>query len=455
MTMFRVPPGDPEVLRRLARRLGTEAGEVGANRTAAVRAAAGQVEPALPAARVRDFAVARKELTDTTQAVGVGLAGVAAAVTTWAEALEEAQHEVRAAETAHEDAEMTLRQARATGEPDLADQQVSAMNRQVTRAETAQSELRRAREIVCARLAEQAESWVPGGASLSGVQAWQAATAQLSPATVSFDTEELRRLYQQADPDLVTGGQSVKKLITAGSKGYQVSQVLMYLATPRLALRAETKYLKALADYRRFKGSAPDLSKAYRYSTYLLAERRVLDAYRKTSDLPIEVLRARKEFALLRGVQGDQRALEGLSKLHPSLSPVDIKGPPGKLDRVLGPARAVSPAAAKILGPVSVGLGAFEVYGAVTDDKAPADDRIARGVEGGATVIGGLATSAVAFGVVSVAAAPVVVGVAAAAGVVAAGAWAYQNREAIGHAAQKVGGAVAGGAKKVWKGLFG
>jgi hypothetical protein len=57
--------------------------------------------------------------------------------------------------------------------------------------------------------------------------------------------------------------------------------------------------------------------------------------------------------------------------------------------------------------------------------------------------------------VLSAAVAPVAVGVIAVAGVVAVGAWAYENRHEIAHAAERAGGTVVGGAKRLWHGLFG
>lgn len=465
MSDFRVPPGDPEGLRSVVARLSRLGETVGETRSSALRSAGQDAAAGLPAARVAAFAGAQSDASRATGAIGVSLVAVGGALAAYADALQTAQQVVRSAATRYEDAQDLWRQARRTGEPELTERYREDMDRQARRAGTAQADLATARRRAAAALAEETEVWAPGAGSLAPVDAWQRATAAMLPPGASIDPGRLREIFSDPDANLVR--ETATNTIKGAAKAYALYGVVNYVRSPALSARAEARLLAARDLYQSIKGGAPDLADPKTYKAYLKAERLMLKAY--ASDNPADVLRARQHFKLVRGLRGDAIALRDVALRYPHLSPTQIKGPPGRFDRVLGPVRAAGPVVGRVMGPVSVLTGGYDVYTAVTDSTLDADDRAARALGGTASIVAGAVTTLVVVG--AIAATPVTAAVIAVAGVVAVGAWVYENREAIadgarrlgsaiadsavGDAAKKVGGAVADGATKVWKGLFG
>ncbi|GLY31547.1 hypothetical protein [Kineosporia sp. NBRC 101731] len=239
-----------------------------------------------------------------------------------------------------------------------------------------------------------------------------------------------------------------------------------YGLAPSSAAPERAKYLENLRKYQALKGAAPDLSDPKVLKQYNKLEKDALKLYKKGAGLPLDVRQAQLDakraqllYKSLRKLKGDGPAMKELLKRYPALSEADVLGKVGRLDKLTRPLRTVSPVLAKVLGPVAVVSGGADIYSAITDTESATDNRVARGIGGGASIISGGAATLLAFGLVSGPAMPVVV---VGAGLVAAGAWAYENREAIGHAlssgADAVGdaaGKVGDGAKKLWKGMFG
>ncbi|MBT0768681.1 WXG100 family type VII secretion target [Kineosporia sp. J2-2] len=239
-----------------------------------------------------------------------------------------------------------------------------------------------------------------------------------------------------------------------------------YGLAPSSAVPERAQYLQALSKYQALKGASPDLSDPKVLKQYTKLEKDALKLYKKGAGLPLDVRqsqldakRAQLLYKSLRKLKGDGPAMKELLKTFPKLSEADVLGKVGKLDKLTKPFRKVTPVMAKVAGPVAVVSGGADIYSAITDTESATDDRVARGIGGGASIISGGAATALAFGLASGPALPVVV---VGAGLVAAGAWAYENREAIGHAlstgADAVGDAavvVGDSAKKLWKGMFG
>jgi hypothetical protein len=460
VSTFKVPPGDSDALRRVVSTVSGLTRTVGETRADRLRALAGQAEGALPTARVAAFAGARADASQATGAVGLSLVTVGDALADWAEALETAQETIRDAGRRHSDAEVQWRRARSLGDQELQHEHHQDMLRETTTADRAQGALDDARRRAVTALRGEVDLWVPDTSSLSPVKAWERAAVGALPAGLTLPAETLWDAYRNPDVTLAQG--VVTHAVKGATKGYQVYNVLNYLRAPALTAKSEKKYLEARNIYQALKGAAPDLGNPAVYKTYLAAERDVLKAFVSTS--PAEVRQAQWLYKQSRGLLGDARALERLQTLNPALSTAEIVGTAGRFERLARPLRALSPLAAKVLGPVGVVTGGLDVYTAVTDDSMATDDRVARGVGGAATVVGAGATTLMAFGLIATG--PVGLTVVAVAGVIAVGAWVYENREAIADGAKKVGGAIADGAKavggavadgatKIWKGLFG
>lgn len=453
MTAFTVPPGNPEGLRSVVNRVSQLSSTIGETRNDKIRSAGETAAGALPTARVAAFAAARGDAEKATSAVGLSLVSVGGALASYADALESAQKAVRDASSRHQEAETQWRRARNAGDTELAEEHQRDMNREETAAENARADLVTARNQATSALGAELDVWVPGGGALTPVQAWQQATTGMLPAGTTIDPQQLVDLYN--NPDVTLAKDTASSLVKAATKGYALYGLVNYVRSPALSQRAEAKLLKTRDLYQALKGAAPDLSDPKAYKAYMKAERAMLKAY--TSSNPADVMRAQRHFKLLRGLQGEANALASVARSHPSLTPAQIRGVPGRFDNLMRPVRAVGPVAARIMGPVSVLTGGLDIYSAVTDSTLETDDRVARFVGGSASVVGGVATTLVAFGLV---ANPVGLAVVAGAGVIAAGAYIYENREAIVDGAKRLGSAIAespvgDAAKKVWKGLFG
>ncbi|SFJ62633.1 hypothetical protein [Cellulomonas sp. KH9] len=444
MSDFRVPAGDPDGLRSVVTRLSRLSETVGETRSSRLRSAGQDAAAGLPAARVAAFAGARSDASKATGAIGLSLVAVGGALVDYADALQTAQQAVRDAAARYDDAQELWRQARRMGEPELTERYRQDMDRQARRAGTAQADLATARQRTAAALNDETEVWAPGAGSLAPVEAWQRATAAMLPPTASIDPQKLKELF--SNPDVTLARETATNAVKGAAKSYALYGIVNYARSPALSARAEAKLLKARDLYQSLKGGAPDLDDPATYRKYIKAERAMLKAY--MSDNPADVMRAQRHFRMLRGMQGEARALANVARAHPALTPAQIRGTAGRFDKLMRPVRAAGPVVARVMGPVSVAVGGYDIYTAATDSGMATDDRWARGVGGAASVAGGVATTLVAVGLVSN---PVGLAVVAVAGVVAVGAWAYENREAIAAGAGKI----AAGAKKVWKGLFG
>ncbi|WP_337059731.1 hypothetical protein [Kineococcus sp. G2] len=467
MSTFPVPPGDPAGLRDAAGRLSGLSGTLGEARGSCLRTLGQQTETALPTARVAAFAGARGQATTATSAVGASLVAVAGALADYADALEATQRAVRDANARHDDARARGRAAETAGDLAAAQTCRAEMSRQAAAVDTAGHGLSAARQRVVSALGHEVGAWVPDTGSLTPVRAWQQAAAGLLPPGSSLDAGTLLDAYHH--PDAVLAKDVVSRAVKLASKGYQLYDVLGHSRVWLLAQLAERRLVQALGVYQELKGSSPDLDDPATWERYLAAEREALRRWSAGGAGSKDAQRAQQLWKMLRGFQGDELALANVLRRFPSVPPADVVRF-GFLDRLAPAVQAAKPVAARVVGPVSVVTGAVDLHTALTDDAMASDDRVARGVGGGAAVVGGVATTALALGIAT---GPVGVGVVAVAGVVAVGAWAYENREEIADgarrlggaisdgagevadAAEEVAGAVGDGARQVWKGLFG
>ncbi|NAZ83920.1 hypothetical protein GTR02_19085 [Kineococcus sp. R8] len=449
MSTFGVPPGDPAGLRSVVDRLSQLSGTLGETRGSRLRTLAEQAEGALPAARVAAFAGARGQATTATSALGSSLVAIGGALADYADALETSQHEIRGASERYDAAQARCRTADTAGDVAGAETARLQMSQETATVSTLGSGLSQARQRAATALRAEVDAWVPDAGALSPVQAWEQAATGLLPPGAGLDAETLRDAY--ANPDVELARKALGEAKTLALKGYQLTTVLGYARSGVLAQRAEQRLLTAVSAYQALKGAAPDLADPAQYRAYLAAEREALAAWSASRAAPTDLSRAQTLYKLMRGYQGEAGALATAARQYPSVA-ADAIRTTGRLDGLMRPVRAAAPVLAKVMGPVSVLLGGYDMYTAVTDDEMATDDRVARFTGGAASVVGGVATTALAFGLMT---GPVGVGVVAAAGVVAVGCWVYENREAIAEGAGRAASAVGNAAKSVWKGLFG
>lgn len=454
MSTFTVPAGDPDALRRSVSTVATLSTTVGDTRHTRLTTLGGQAANALPAARVAEFAAAGTDAAAGLSGIGLSLVTVGGALADWAAALESAQDTIRSEAGKHAHAQTAWRQARSMGEAELQEQHHDDMVAATRAADRARGALDEVRRRVVAVLTGEIDLWAPGASSLGPVEAWRRAAVGNAPTGVALDPGQLVDAYQ--NPDVQLAKDVVSKTVKAGTKAYALYGVLKFQRAPALALKAEQNYLKARDVYQGINSLAnptdPALAKAFGKAEVKLGAA-VVD------NVDPELRRARWIYSQSRGFVGEAAALQRAAAFAPDASAAQIVGKLGRFDAVMRPVRAVMPFASKVLGPLGVVSGGYDVYTALTDETLATDDAVARGVGGGAAMVGGAVMTAMAFGLMVT---PVGAAVVAVAGVVAVGCWVYENREAIAEGATKaaewVGDTakdVADGAKKVWEGLFG
>ncbi|ROS23935.1 hypothetical protein [Cellulomonas sp. PhB150] len=459
MSTFTVPTGDPGALRSAASTVATLATTIGETRGNRLTTLGGQAAGALPAARVAAFSAARSDAAKAAGSVGLSLVTVRGALADWAEALETAQDSIRGAQSRHAHAETLWRRARATGDTDLVDAYHDDMVAETRTAERAHDALDAARRTVASTLHGEIDTWVPNAGSLTPMKAWQRAAVTNSPSGVNLAADDLLDAYRNPDTQLAKN--VVTHAVKAGTKAWSLYGTLKFVRAPGLALKAEKEFMDARGAYQAITNGPFNVLDPQSLKAYQAAER----ALGKTigSSLPADVRQAQWIYKQSRGFIGEAAALQRASAFAPEASAAQIVGKLGRFESAMRPVRAAMPFASKVLGPLGVVAGGYDMYTAVTDSSMATDDRVARGLGGVATATGGVLMTAMAFGAMVT---PVGAAIVAVAGVVAVGCWVYENREAIADGAKKaagwvgdrakdVGGAVADGAKKVWKGLFG
>lgn len=304
-----------------------------------------------------------------------------------------------------------------------------------------------------------------GSASLHDVQS---RPQQLSRTLVRNAADQRKTSSADVPPP---GGERYSSLLTAGrlaagslsslwklySKGGYLARLA---ANGKLSRAAEARFLKLRAEYQALKGSHPDLSDPKVLNRYMALEKDMLKAYR--GDIPGDVRAAQSDFKAPKSILGNERAAAQIAA-RTGLDASKVIPEAGRFGRMLAPLGKFGPLAGKVLGPLAVISGGYDLYKAFTGD-GPLDDRIAQGVGGAAGVVGGGLMTAAAFGLVTLG--PVGLAVVAGAGLVAAGAWVYENRKAIGHAIStgahwvghqlsNVGHTVSNVGHTVWHAVFG
>lgn len=453
MSTFSAPSGDPQGIRDGASELTRLAELFGGTRLDTLFTSSRTALAALPTRRVADFEGLQQDSATALEESGQVFSDVASALADYADALETAQDDIGTASSGYARARELLTLSQRTGETEMEAQAREDMRRHRTNAERAQTDFDTAEATARTTLTGLATTWSPDGASTSAVDSWADATAAILPSQVGLSPEEIRAMLNgETDPQvLVDAGKNVQKALANGWYAWQAVSVGRDNA-------AYKRIVEALRVSRGQGGSARSALKAQRRAQGLAGAHR----YYK------QMTRLQLDRTALRNAQGRYPRAGGSSFRYSEIrSGVPRNGTPptglrGALARA-GQSRFMTAARAggRLLAPLGVFTGAADIYGAIRGGEGMSTtDRVVQGVGGvGGLAAGGLATYALVAGA---ALGPVGLGIIAVGGAVAAGAWLYQNREAVADA----GRAVVDGAKKafdgakdigkkVWNGLFG
>ncbi|QFG68897.1 hypothetical protein [Ornithinimicrobium pratense] len=454
MSVFARPQGNPGGIRDGASRLTGLAERVGGGRLDTLFSAAGSAEAALPTRRVADFQGLYHDGAAAMEEAAQVFADVAGALADYADALETAQSAVDTASDGYAEAQRLLTLARNTGETQAESQARTDMSRHRSNADSAQLTFEEAQSRARSNLSGLATTWSPDGASTSAVDAWAASTAAILPQQVRLDREQIEAIVRgETSPQvLLDTGKNVQKALINGWYSWQAVTIGRESA-------AYQRTVQAIIDSRGQGRGA---------RSHLIAARREQG-----------LAGSHRYYKNMRRLQADRTALGHAQRRYPRAGgshhrygeirdgvPRNSAARPGALTRFSN-SRVMSGARAggRLLAPLGAVTGGYDVYRAVRGgDGMSATDRLVVGAGGfGGAAAGSVATYALLAGA---ALGPVGLGVIAVGGAVAAGAWIYENREAIGEAAARawdfgkdVGSRAVDGVKnvgkKVWKGLFG
>lgn len=454
MSVFTRPSGDPGGVRAGASTLTRLAAQVGGTRLDVLLTAGGEAEAALPTRRVPDFQGLRQDGATALEEAAQVFSDVAAALADYADALETAQSRIDTANTGYGQAQDLLRLARSTGETQMESQALSDLARHRGNGHDAQETFAQAESRARSALAGLATTWSPEGASTSAVDAWAASTAAIIPQEVGLDPEQVRAVARgdTAPEVLVDAGNNVRKALTNGWYAWTAIAIARDTA-------AYNRIAAAILESRGQGRSARSALMAQRRSTGLAGAHRYYSSMRRLQADRAALGNAQSRYPRAGGSRhryGEIR--DGVAR--------NSAARPGALTR-LGNSRVMSGvrAGTRLLAPLGAVTGGYDVYRAVRGgDGMSATDRLVVGAGGfGGAAAGTVATYALLTGA---ALGPVGLGVVAVGGAIAAGAWIYENREAIGDAAARawdfgkdVGSRAVDGVKnvgkKVWRGLFG
>lgn len=446
MSVFSRPAGDPAGIRTGASTLTRLAERVGVTRLDTLFTAGAQAEAALPTRRVSDFSGLRQDGATALEESGQVFADVASALADYADALETAQSAVSTASSGYQEAERLWRAARNMGEVEAETQAREDMNRHRSNASDAQDDFDLAKSRARTTLTGLATTWSPEGASTSAVDAWALSTQAIVPQEVGLDQEQIKA-WVRGETDaqvLLDAGNKVKKALANGWYAWTAISVGRDTA-------AYNRIATAIRESRGQGGSARAALKAQRRAVGLAG--------------------ANRYYGSMRRLQADRTALANAQARYPrshsthfryneirSGAPRNGSGPTGFRGAMtrFGNSRIMTAArtGGRLLAPLGAVTGAMDIYRAIRGgDGMSTTDRVVTGIGGaGGLAAGGLATYALVAGA---ALGPVGLGIIAVGGAVAAGAWLYQNREAVVHTAKKAWDGAKNVGKKVWKGLFG
>lgn len=444
-----VPSGSPSSLTARANTLTTMAGTV-ATRMDTLTTRRDAAIAALPTRRVAAFSRASGDARTALEGGALGITAVARHMRTYADSLDGTQTVVRDINRRLGSLQRQISTARAAEDWDEVDRLQGEVRRERGVGEDALDDLSRARRSAVSNLNGEAELWAPGSASLAPVEAWVLASAAIVPAEVGIDRGGLREAWRGIDGDDPRQiAQQANKAKTAGTRGWQLYQLGSYTSVALLNRNVEAQYAAARAAYNLAQGTAGDLRGVVR------AEKNLIRALNRLVAQPVtQTSQAQRLYGLYESLVGKDKAWDLVHQRYPTVPGDSIRPMRNPvMTRVNRVTRAIGPIASKIMGPVSVLLGGYDIYTGITDDTLPGDVRASRVIGGVGGLAAGAATTAIAFGLI--AATPVGIGVIAVGSVVALGSWAYENREAIAETARDVGGAVVDGAKKVWGWLSG
>lgn len=453
MSVFSRPPGNPGGIRLGASRLTLLAERVGGDRLDTLFTSAGSAEAALPSRRKADFQGLYEHGAAAMEEAAQVFADVAVVLADYADALEAAQSAVDAASEEYDEARRSWTVARDTGETEMESRARTDMSRQRGAALSAQDTFAEAAARARASLSGLAATWSPDGAATSAVDAWGAATAAIVPGQVGLSEDQLEAIFtgDTSPQQLAEAGKKVQKALINGWYSWQAIAVGRDSAAYR-------RVVEAIRQSRGQGGSARAVLKATRRSQGLAGAHRYYKNMRRLQTDTTALRHAQSRYPRSQGTRFRYAEIR-------SGAPRNVAAPPGLRGAMgrIGNSRIVSGmrAGGRVLAPLGAVTGGYDIYRAIRGGEDMTNtDRVVTGLGGaGGLAAGGLATYALVAGV---ALGPVGLGIVAVGGAVAAGAWLYQNREAVGDAAEKVvdaGKQVFEGAKdvgqKVWDGLFG
>lgn len=443
MSVFSRPQGNPGGIRDGASRLTGLAERVGGTRLDTLFSAGSSAEAALPTRRVADFQGLYQDGAGAMEEAAQVFSDVAAALADYADALETVQSAVDTANDGYAEAHDLWTLARNTGETEMESQARSDMSRHRGNAGDAQDTFDEAASRARSTLSGLATTWSPGGADSSAVDAWGAATAAILPQQVGLSGEQIQAIYNgETGPQvLVDAGKNVQKGLVNGWYAWQAISVGRDTA-------AYNRTRQAIVDTRGQGGGARSRLKTLRREQGLAGAHRYYKSMRRLQADRTALGHAQGRYPRAGGTHhryGEIR--DGVARNRSTR--------PGALTR-LGNSRIASGvrAGGRLLAPLGAVTGGYDIYRAIRGGEGMSTtDRVVTGLGGaGGLAAGGLATAALIGGV---ALGPVGLGIIAVGGAVAAGAWIYENREAIGEAATTVFNGAKDLGKKVWNGLFG
>lgn len=444
MSMFTRPPGNPDALTSradrilaLAEPLDTAKGQITASR--------GRTTPALPTRRVAAYSAVSRDAATAVEGGALAVLAIARHLREYATELAEAQEGVALVNEKADELGREITAARLEEDFDRVQELSREREEQRRIGQETLDDLGTAQRQAAAQLNGEAEVWVPGAATSDPVDVWTAATANLLPQEITVDADGMREAW-----DATTSGTAAaiatqaNKLRAAAQRSWQLYQLANYARLSVLTRNVDDLLSAAQAAYRSAQSTPGDMARMIR------AEGDLLQALKRQRALPArEAARAQQMYKWLEGLMGDQRAFARARELFPHVPPDSVKPMRGPtMTRVAQVKRVVGPWAGRVMGPLSIASGGYDIYRAATDSSMSTTDRLVVGAGGVGGVAAGAATTAIALGLV--AATPVGIAVIAVGSAVAIGSWAWQNREAIGRTATKAKDGVKKAAKKAW-----
>lgn len=460
MGLVTAPSGDPGAIRDVAEHLDGMAETLSGTRVTELAEQSAVVDEAIPDRRAPEFAALSIDGALLIEESSEVMAGVAGKLAEYADVLEGAQKAIAAAIDGHEKARSNRDSASLYAEPELAAAFEDDMREHADAGLAAREAYDAEVAEITAGLAGLGEMFIPADGATAPVDAWSQTVIALLPPGFTATVDQMNDWYTDGDPskqDMLRVGNAVKDLVADSVHTYQG---IGLIGSERALEKVDAAWSRVrdlgIDDGRvdaRLRGTS--LSAAHLYFTELRNYRAptpaLVTAHGRYATNPAGVAM----FAL----QDVQAGRIG-DPPQPGLG--------ARVSDGLGRAGAF---ANRVLGPLGMITGPWDMYRAFTSDDMSATDRTVTGIGGLATTGAGTAVAASLTGVIALT--PVGLTLVGIAGLVGTGAWVHQNwdtvvdaggwvvdrgRDAISWAADK-GGDLVGGlgnlGQRAWNGLFG